>query len=220
MCARFTLHSPGDLLTKLFELNEPPDFPARYNLAPTQDLLAVTEERDGRHARAMKWGLVPRWSKGGRKTLLINARGESAGEKPVFREAFARRRCLVPADGFFEWRQEGRTRQPYLIHLDRPEPFAIGAVYEPAEDGDHCVLLTTDANELIRPIHDRMPLIVPRESFADWLDPQRDAASVQPLVIPFPASRMRVDPVDPRVNDWRVDEPRLVEPLPPPLTLF
>ena len=162
---------------------------------------------DGRRQLAMvRWGLVPHWatdvSIGNR---LINARAETIGSKPAFRDAVRRRRCLVPADGFYEWQRMGRRRQPFFMNLRGDEPFAFAGLWEHWQRDDRCVdsctIITTEANDLIRPIHDRMPVILHPADYALWLDPSiRQAERVEPLLCPYPAEEMTARPVDSYVN--------------------
>jgi putative SOS response-associated peptidase YedK len=165
MCGRFAQKSPAKKMAKKFEVEDVPPLAERYNVAPSQAVLAVREASDGREALFLKWGLVPRWAKDaaiGNK--LINARSETVTEKPSFRDAFARRRCIVPADGFFEWLRRGDTKRPYYFRMKDGEPFAIAGLWERWEGVggplETCTLLTTGANELLSSYHDRMPVIV------------------------------------------------------------
>ncbi|NUP95079.1 MAG: SOS response-associated peptidase, partial [Planctomycetaceae bacterium] len=200
MCGRMTLTRPGDALRTLFDLDAPPDAVPRFNIAPTQKILVVV--RDGATAPGlrvawMRWGLVPPWAKDPVKgPPLINARAETVAEKPSFRSAFKRRRCLVPASGFYEWRAEGGRKQPYYIYAADGAPLAIAGLWEHWEgpEGDvveSCTLLTTEANDLVRPIHDRMPVFLPPAAFADWLDPDIDQPGpLLALLAPYPAAAM------------------------------
>ena len=180
MCGRFTLRAPASVIAEQFALFEVPPFTARFNIAPTQPV-PVIRMRPGPSLRArrgsrelvwLRWGLVPGWAKdpaiGSR---LINARAETAAEKPAFRTALRQRRCLVAADGFYEWQQAGRTKQPYFIHLRDDRPFAFAGLWEAWEGADHawletCTLLTTGPNDVVRPIHDRMPVILPPQAYS------------------------------------------------------
>src|SRR5438067_3297187 len=167
MCGRFTLTAPREALTSLFPLFDIPDVTPSYNVAPTQAVLAVRVPagRDKPELAALKWGLVPGWADdpaiGNR---LINARAETVAEKPAFRAAFRQRRCLVLADGFFEWQKVNGRKQPYYFGLRRGEPFAFAGLWERWDKGEipleTCTLLTTEANTLLRPLHDRMPVIL------------------------------------------------------------
>jgi putative SOS response-associated peptidase YedK len=167
----------------------------------------------------LRWGLVPAWAKdpaiGNR---LINARAESAADKPAFRAAMRRQRCLVVADGFYEWQRSSRAKKPYLIRLRGDQPFAFAGLWEAWEASDHstletCTILTTDANALVRPIHDRMPVILPASGYAAWLDPAiEDPQQVMPLLVPYASDEMEAKPVGDFVNSPAHDSPRCIEP--------
>jgi putative SOS response-associated peptidase YedK len=219
MCGRFAQKSPAKKITKKFKVEEVPPLVERYNVAPTQSVLVVREP-DEREAVFLKWGLVPRWAKdpaiGNR---LINARAETVTEKPSFREAFARRRCLVPLDGFFEWSRRGDRKRPFYFHMRDGEPFGIAGLWErwEGEGGplETCTLLTTEANELLAPYHDRMPVILRPEDYEAWLDVgARRPELLTPLLRPFPHAEMAAYPVSAVVNSPLNDGPRCVEPLP------
>jgi putative SOS response-associated peptidase YedK len=193
----------------------------RYNIAPSQPVAAVrmTHGTEARELAMLKWGLVPAWADDPKiGNQLINARAETAADKPAFRSAFRERRCLVPADGFFEWRREGKRKLPHYITLRDGGLFAIAGLWERwRRDGDiieSCTLLTTDANELVRPLHDRMPVIVPPEFYDHWLDPHvKEPGDLLAILRPLPAEQMNVLPVEPVVNSPANDEPRCIEPL-------
>jgi putative SOS response-associated peptidase YedK len=191
--------------------------PARYIVAPTQQVAAVRKGESGREFAWLRWGLIPPWAKD-KKLAPINAMAETAATKPMFRSAFKKRRCLVPADGYYEWKATGgETKQPYLFTPADGKPFAFAGLWEAAElDGEQiesCAILTTDANELAAQVHKRMPVILPAEAYEAWLDPaNQDTAAVQSLLLPYPADRMRSFPVSTWVNNLRHDDPRCVEP--------
>lgn len=227
MCGRFTFATAPQALVELFGLDEVPDLTPRYNIAPSQGApvvrVVLAGEQQRRELRLLRWGLVPSWAKdpavGNR---MINARSETAASKPAFRAAFKRRRCLVLADGFYEWqaRGKGRGKQPHLIRLRHGGPFAFAGLWErwrEAPDGEElhtCTLLTCAPNELVAPIHDRMPVILPPEAYAPWLDPElQDVAQLQQLLRPYPAGEMEAFPVSPRVNSPRVDDPDVAAPI-------
>lgn len=214
VCARYTLSRGDQSLAEVFDLADVPHLPPRFNVAPTQTAPVVVEGPPGvRRIEPMRWGLVPSWaddpSIGNR---MINARAETAATKPAFRDALRCRRCLVPADGFFEWVDAGGARQP--IHLRRRDRgvFALAGLWDVWRKGaqplETFTLLTTSPNDLLRPIHDRMPVVVRPEHFALWLDPGcRDAARLTPLVQPWTAEEWEAVPVSRRVNDPRHDAP-------------
>jgi putative SOS response-associated peptidase YedK len=221
MCARFTLTSPPNLIAELFDLDLLVDVGPRFNVAPTQDVLTVRSTPDGDPEFArLRWGLVPSWAQDptiGSK--LLNARSETVGEKPSFRDAIRKRRCLIPADGFFEWKSERGAKRPYFVHLPGRQPFAFAGIWErwQGHDGkalETCSILTTAANELLRPLHERMPVILEKCDFARWLDPSlTKLEDLQPLLKPLPAEALRLYPVSPRANNARFDDPVCVEPV-------
>ena len=213
MCGRFTLHSsPGEVAT-LFDLGEAPILAPRYNIAPTQPvgIVRTAAEPMGREWALVMWGLIPSWSKDpGIGARLINARSETAAEKPSFRAAFKRRRCLIPADGFYEWKREGRARQPFYFTVEDGGPFALAGLWETwaGADGselESCTILTTEANDLVGTVHNRMPVILAPEDYAEWLSAGQDATpremvALRHLMRPFPAERMAARPVTKYVN--------------------
>jgi putative SOS response-associated peptidase YedK len=218
MCGRYLLISPVEAMRRFFDVGGLLNLPPRYNIAPTQDAPVVRLDKEGRRELIlMRWGLVPLWAKdlsiGAR---CINARADSVAEKPAFRDAFERRRCLVPADGFFEWEKKGKVKQPWRIGPAEDGLMALAGVWERwrAPDGGvvrSYAVVTTDANELVRPLHDRMPVVVPPERFADWLEPQTRAERLREIMRPYPAERMRAFPVSRRVNDVRNDDAGCIE---------
>ncbi len=221
MCGRFALFSPQEILAAMFGV-EGDRFPAAsYNIAPSRDVAAVRMAPEGRARRELallRWGLVPSWAKDpAMGNRMINARVETAPGKPAFRSAFRRRRCLVPADGFYEWRKAGGRKQPYYVRMADGRPFAFAGLWEhwegPGGDVSSCTLLTTDANDLLAPIHDRMPVIVAPGDYGRWLDPEaHDAAALLPLLRPYPPAGMVVFPVRTLVNSPATDDPRCIEP--------
>jgi putative SOS response-associated peptidase YedK len=216
MCGRFQLKLAEEWLGELGL--EMPDLAPRYNVAPTQEVLAVREDFGRREAALLRWGLVPHWADdpavGNR---LINARSESVARKPAFRDPFRERRCLVPADGFYEWRRVGRARDPFLLKMADGKTFAFAGVWDRwvRKRGtiDSCAVLTTAANEVVAPIHDRMPVILERDAYDRWLDPGARPEDLQALLRPFPAERMEAVPVSPRVNRVDVDDAECERPL-------
>ena len=228
MCGRFTLATAPQALAELFELDEVPDLSPRYNIAPTQDApvvrLVTSEERGGRPARVLhllRWGLVPSWAEDPTVGYrMINARAETAARKPAYRAAFRRRRCLVLADGFYEWKTLGRGRkQPHLCRMKDGRPFAFAGLWErwkgPKDERlESCTLLTCQPNELCAEVHDRMPVILAPGDYDRWLDPElQDAAELEALLAPYPAGEMVSFPVSPRVGNARLDDPGCVAPL-------
>jgi putative SOS response-associated peptidase YedK len=207
-------------MERLFGVTELPssNFPPRYNIAPTQDIAIVRMARAGhRKLEMVRWGLVPFWMKEKPKQPHINARAETVDRTPLFREAFAARRCLVPATGFFEWRGSGRGKQPFRILLKSREPFAFAGVWETARIGDERVhsaaIIVTDANELVAPLHDRMPVIVAPADYAAWLDPATPLGEAKALLRPFPAALMEAYPVSTIVNSHENDGEECIAPI-------
>jgi putative SOS response-associated peptidase YedK len=202
----------------MFGLSLPDDFPPRYNVAPTEDVPVVRAAPTGRRLDLLHWGLVPRWAQdpsiGNR---MINARAETAAEKPAFRDALRRRRCLIPADGFYEWKKvEGAKRkQPYLFRMKGDRPFAFAGVWESwrreGEALESFTILTTGPNELLAGVHDRMPVIVAPADYDRWLDPARNATDVQDLLRAYPAGEMEAVRVSTRVNNAGFDDPSCAE---------
>jgi putative SOS response-associated peptidase YedK len=228
MCGRYELHSHPAAIALAFGLAAPPDIAARYNIAPLTDVPVVRVNADGqRELCHLRWGLVPRRAKdpsvGSR---MINARAETLPVRQAFRIAFRRHRCLLPADGFFEWQAIGSggraRRQPLRVALKSGAPLALGGLYERwiSPDGevlDTCTIVTTPANALLAPAHERMPLIIDPADYARWLDPANKDAS--DLLKPYPAERMHAYPVSMRVNSAAHDGPDLLEPVEMPADL-
>jgi putative SOS response-associated peptidase YedK len=219
VCGRFNQTASGEEVAEAFGLDEAPEIAPRYNIAPTQlvGVIGVKPASGRRGLAQLSWGLVPRDAQG-QERGFINARSESAWEKPSFSDAFLHRRCLIPATGFYEWQKlDARRRQPWLIRLAAPGPFAFAGLWEPAARFPGavptCTILTTEPNELARPIHDRMPVILEPADYARWLDPGITlAAEVRPLLRPFPAAAMAAHPVTTRVNNPAFDDPACLEP--------
>jgi putative SOS response-associated peptidase YedK len=217
MCGRFLLTAPLEAVQRLFGFLEQPNLAPRYNIAPSQPVAAMIRDAEAeRHFVWMRWGLVPSWSKGERRAApLINARAETVAEKPSFRQAFAQRRCVVFADGFYEWRQGG-NRQPYCIRLTDTSPFALAAIWEPLaapEEGldQGCSLITTEANAKMAEVHHRMPVILTPEQVAPWLDPSSSRDELQALLKPLPDEAVTLTPVSKRVNAVREDDAGLLD---------
>jgi putative SOS response-associated peptidase YedK len=222
MCGRYTLTSPGEVIAELFELVDVPEVLPHYNLAPTQEAAVVRVAAPGAPRRLdyLRWGLIPYWATdpaiGNR---MINARAESVADKPAYRDSFRRRRCLVPADGFYEWKRQGKARQPYLIRRRDRRPFAFAGLWSSwrgrdADRRETFTIVTTTPNELLAQLHDRMPVILDYRDFAAWLDPGRsDAAHLQSLLVPPAAGDLEAVPVSTRVNNAAYDAADCVEPL-------
>jgi putative SOS response-associated peptidase YedK len=218
MCGRFLLTAPPEAIGRLFGFLELPNLEPRYNIAPSQAVAAMIRDAAAeRHFTWMRWGLVPSWSKGERTTApLINARAESVAEKPSFRAAFAERRCVVFADGFYEWRQGG-NRQPYCVRLMDTSPFAFAAIWEPITTAGKgapargCALITTQANAKMAAVHHRMPVILTPQQVAAWLDPAASHGDLQALLQPLPDAALSLTPVSKRVNAVREDDAGLLQ---------
>jgi putative SOS response-associated peptidase YedK len=222
MCGRFTLIAPGESVADLFQLAQTPPLAPRYNIAPTQPVAAVRSNPGSgiRELTHFHWGLIPRWAKdptiGSR---MINARSETAAEKPSFRNALRYRRCLVPADGFYEWQKLNGGKQPVRIHMTDGKPFAIAGLWEHWQGSDgseieSCTLLTTGPNELLGPVHNRMPVIIAPQDFDLWLDLNaQQAGDIQQLLRPYPPQEMTYYPVSTYVNSPHNDGPQCIEPL-------
>ena len=222
MCGRFTLiSSVSDLQFRFGFAMESSELQPRFNIAPTQQVLAVTNDGT-RQGEMMRWGLVPSWAKdikiGNR---MINAVSETAAAKPAFRSAFRHRRCLVLADGFFEWRKEGKKRVPLYFTQKSGEPMAFAGLWESwkSPDGEwvrSCTVLTTAANSFIEPVHNRMPVILSAETEPLWLDPiTEEPANLEPLLVPAPEELLSVREVSPVVNNARNEGPGCIAPQTP-----
>jgi len=220
MCGRFTLRAPASVVAAQFGLFEMPPFAPSFNVAPTQPVTVIRVAPDGPGLEPvrLRWGLIPGWAKdpsiGNR---MINARSETVAGKPAYRAAFRRRRCLLAADGFYEWQRTGRAKQPWFIRLRDDRPFAFAGLWERWEGPDHsciesCTLLTTEPNDLVRPIHNRMPVILAAEDYDGWLEPQvQQPERLEPLLRPYPAGEMDAYPVSPYVNSPAHNDPRCIE---------
>jgi putative SOS response-associated peptidase YedK len=231
MCGRYAFFTPIEAVTRLFGVSEvhAHDLAPRYNIAPTQEVPIVRlspftpEEADTAPPRELalaRWGLVPFWAKDSAiGNRMINARGETVAAKPAFRAAFRKRRCLVPADGFFEWQKTDSGKQPWYIHSTGGEPLALAGLWElwdPPEGGTplaSCTIITTGANEFIRSLHDRMPVVLDARGRDAWLDPAASPDDLQPLLAPAPEDLLEAWPVSRRVNSPFNEDPSLVEPV-------
>lgn len=224
MCGRYTLKTPGERLSEKFQLPDALLLKPRYNIAPSQAVAVVRLLQGAPHRSLdlLSWGLIPAWVKDlARASKPINAKAETAAEKPTFRAAFRKRRCLIPADGFYEWKQEGVRKQPIYIRMKEGGVFAIAGLWEHWESLggqaiETCTLLTTEPNELLAPIHNRMPVILDPNDYEQWLDPaQPQVDRLKSLLRPYPPVLMTASPVTLRVNNPKNDDPLCVEPLAP-----
>jgi putative SOS response-associated peptidase YedK len=220
MCGRYVIKTPPDLLRSIFNYGEQPNFPPRYNVAPTQPVPVVRIDNGQRRFALVRWGLIPSWVQDPRKfSLLINARAEAVLDKPAFRNAMRRRRCLIPADGFYEWKQEGDRKRPF--YAAGKELVAFAGLWEPwmgpnGEEMETACIITTAANRTLRPLHDRMPAVIPREAFDMWLDCARvDAETAAALLVPAPEDAFAAHEISTAVNRASNDGPALIEPVAP-----
>lgn len=220
MCGRYTVSNPGEVLPELLGHESFPETAARFNVAPTQQAPVVVAGEDGsRELRTMRWGLVPYWAEdpeiGNR---MINARSESVAEKPAFRDSFERRRCVVAADGFYEWQKVPGGKQPYLLRLTGGAPFGFAGLWDRWRGPGGRVLetftiLTTEPNELAAPIHDRMPVILGEPARAGWLARDARPEDLHPLLVAFPAAAMEAIPVSDYVNSPANDSLECMQPV-------
>jgi putative SOS response-associated peptidase YedK len=210
MCGRYALHANPEVIALVFGLSEIPACAPRFNIAPTSQVLIVRRSDAGTVATHVRWGLVPRWAKdpsiGAR---MNNARAETVAEKPSFREAYRKRRCLIPASGFYEWKSESGRKQPYYIHPAGAEVFAFAGLWECWQKLETCAIITTAANAKMAAVHDRMPVIVSPADYATWLAGDAyDKVALRPCA----DDAIRIRRVSRAVNDARNEHPRLVEP--------
>jgi putative SOS response-associated peptidase YedK len=220
MCGRYVIKTPPGLMQETFGYAERPNFPPRYNVAPTQPIPVVRLDNGRRSFALVRWGLIPAWVKDPRGfSLLINARAESALDKPAFRNAMRRRRCLVPADGFYEWKQDGARRRPFYAAANGVVAFA--GVWEPwigpnGEEMETACIITTAANRTLRGLYDRMPAVIPPQAFDLWLDCANvDAQTATALLVPAPEDTFAAHEVSTAVNRAANDSAALIEPVVP-----
>jgi putative SOS response-associated peptidase YedK len=217
MCGRFTLKQPRRINLINFDDGDLPSLPPRYNIAPTQEVLTLVQRGMSREARLLQWGLIPFWSK--EPKGIINARVETIAEKPSFNESFQKRRCLIFADGFYEWERSGKISQPYYFQLKDGAPFAFAGIWDQWRSNERmiasCAIITTTANELLATIHTRMPVILPPELHDLWLNEDSRAPELTDILLPFPASEMTSHAVSYEVNDTKSDGEHLLLPVEP-----
>ncbi len=220
MCGRFTLSQSAEAIASVFQLNQVPTLEPRYNIAPTQPVATVLQSANERQFQLLRWGLIPAWAKDATMgSKLINARAETVAEKPSFRSAFRHRRCLVIADGFYEWRREDGKKQPFYFRMQDRQPFAFAGLWEHWQDPkgeaiDSCTILTTEANELLQQIHERMPVILNPKDYDLWLDPTvQKPEQLQQLLQPYSSAMMTSYPVSTKVNKPTNDTPELINSL-------
>ena len=222
MCGRFSQTASPEVITQQFEITDPPLFTPRYNIVPSQPIAAIRIDPDTttRKLVMLRWGLIPSWAKDPKiGNQCINAKAETVAEKPSFRSAFKKRRCLVIADGFYEWQRLGALKQPMWIGLRSKRPFAFAGLWEhwkPAEREpvETCTIITTEPNELMAPIHNRMPVILAPASYDQWLDQTfQQAEPLKALLCPYPSEELTAFPVSTLVNNPRHDAPQCLEPV-------
>ncbi|MCS7273190.1 MAG: SOS response-associated peptidase [Fimbriimonadales bacterium] len=221
MCGRYALYANSEQLTRRFGVPVPHPIVPRYNIAPSQPILALRYNPDtnAREWTHLIWGLVPAWAQdpsiGNR---MINARAETLREKPAFRNAYRYRRCIVPVSGFYEWKKVGRTKQPYFVRAADNLPMGLAGLWEVwhSPDGSElhtCTIITTDANATIQPLHNRMAVVLPPEAYALWLSPDAKPSELDALLKPAPNDLLIAYPVSTRVNNPANDDPSLIEPI-------
>jgi putative SOS response-associated peptidase YedK len=223
MCGRFSQNITPEFISNVLGVKDVPSMQDRFNIAPSQKLWAArqttnTEDRELVH---LKWGLIPSWAKDASiGTRQFNARSETVAEKPSFRAAFKQRRCLIPASGFIEWEKLEDGKQPYYFHMKDKEPFSLAGIWEQWVDAESqqsiesCTILTTEANKIVGRIHDRMPVIIPRDYYGLWLQQEvRKQEQLQELLVPYPADEMDSYQISKLVNSFRNDTVECIEPL-------
>jgi Uncharacterized conserved protein len=222
VCGRYTSARPLRDLAERFLVEEvrTRELPPSYNIAPTDVVYGVATHHGTRLLDSFSWGLIPAWTRNpAAETCPINARAETLTARPLFREAFTRRRCLLPAEGFYEWQaRPGRRKQPYFIRPRDGDLLAFAGLWGTWHGADEvlrtCAIVTTQANQVVGQLHTRMPVIVPPEHWDRWLDPDQEPARLRPLLIPAPETLLEVHPVSTKVNSVRNNEPELIRPVP------
>jgi putative SOS response-associated peptidase YedK len=218
MCGRFSLTTPEELIAEVFALDERPRLEPRYNIAPSQEIAVIVQPEGKRRLELQRWGMLAPGDAERDDALLINARAETLATKPLFRESLRERRCLVPADGFYEWRKAGSRREPFHIRLRDRRPFAFAGLWREEADGEArraraCVIVTTEPNAVTSEIHDRMPAILAPASYDAWLSrAPTPPAALLPLLRPYPEAEMEAVRVSSYVNGAAAEGPRCLEP--------
>lgn len=221
MCGRFALGIPPKSIQQHFDLPETVELSPRYNIAPSQEVATVRHlpGKEFRQLDLLRWGLIPHWAKDMKIGYrMINARAETLARKPAFREAFKKRRCLIAADGFYEWRHAGQEKQPFFVRLKNEAVFGFAGLWETwrspqGENVESCTIITTAANKLVAEIHDRMPVILHPDQYEAWLDQKTPAESLQQLLVPYPAAEMAAYRVGAIVNSPKNDTPECIKPV-------
>ena len=220
MCGRFSLHTPESMIREAFNLErtEPLGLESRYNIAPSQDISIIRDTETDREMVMARWGLIPSWSKEPKtKYSTINARIESVAEKPTYRTPFKHKRCLIPADGFYEWKQVAGNKIPHHIRMKSSKVFAFAGLWDHWEDEsdsfDSCVIITTPSNEVMKPIHERMPVIIAAAHYDYWLDARINyKQEIMQYLNSAPSSHLTAYPVSTRVNSPRNNDERCIQP--------
>lgn len=217
MCGRFVCDLPPGIVSELFAVSAPADIPRSFNITPSSRILAVRYQETGKELALLRWGLIPSWVKDSAAVkAIINARSETAQEKPFFRQALRKRRCIIPANGFFEWQRTGNSKQPYYIRMKSDEIMGLAGIWESrtSPDGERretCAVLTVSANSLIRTIHERMPVIIRPDDYPLWLDRDIvDPTLVKQLCVACPAELLEMYPVSSLVNNPRNNSPECI----------
>lgn len=222
MCGRFSLHQTPASLQKWYQAISMSNFESRYNITPTQQIVTIRNSNEGRTGSLMRWGLIPSWAKDvSALPLLHNARGETIGDKPMFRTGFRRKRCLIPASGFYEWKavRDQKSKQPFYVSAKDGAPFSFAGIWESTrvngnETIDTCTIITTSANEMLTPIHHRMPVILEREDWDMWLSiAPVETDQLTTLIKPAEPDQMQVWGVSHAVNKVKSDQPELILPI-------
>ncbi|MEW5821946.1 MAG: SOS response-associated peptidase [Cyanobacteriota bacterium] len=219
MCGRYTLQDAQEFLEHVFKIFDVPEFIPRYNIAPTQQVAAVRKIANKNQLAFLRWGLIPFWAKDiTLSARMINARAESVYDKPSFKAAYKKRRCLIIADGFYEWERVNGKKQPYYFQLKNSQPFAFAGLWEKwnktKQTIESCTIITTTANELMSSIHERMPVIIDSNDYEMWLDSSFDDINIlNTLLRPYPDSKMKMHPVNDRVNSPIYDFSECIAPL-------
>jgi len=222
MCGRFSQSKSAETIAQVFQVNNVPPLTPRYNIAPTQQIQTILQnaEQSQREFQMLHWGLIPSWAKDPKMgARMINARAETVTEKPSFRAAFKQRRCLILADGFYEWQQQEKKKQPFYFRMNDEHPFAFAGLWEHWKSGDgevinSCTILTTEPNDLMRPVHNRMPVIIDPKDYDLWLDTEvKKPELLQPLLHPYSAEEMTAYPVSTKVNKPVNDSAELINSL-------
>ena len=214
MCGRFVRFSSWADLRRTMTLTSPSELPPSYNVAPTQKILVARELDGKREGVAMRWGFIPSWAKD-KKMAQINARADTAAEKPMFRSAFKKRRCLILADGYYEWKTNGKQKQPFFFRLKDEAPFIFAGLWETWQDEEGsietCAILTTDANNLTKEVHNRMPVILTGDDALAWIEPGDDKEKLKGILQPFSPDNMTYYPVDSIVGNVRNNSPDCIK---------